>query len=158
MMDEIDVRYRAEKLLARARSKIERGQPFNPTAYYLHGDKVLEVTPNDLPTEAKDAFAFFIQKLAKEQKVPVVFIADSWMAEGKLSEEEQRLMQRGGVASLPKRMEALSVEIFGEGVKPQNGIQIYERDSAGRIRWKKAEWSDKFSSRFSGLDTTGKAS
>jgi hypothetical protein len=136
----LDIGKVVERILGHARSVLSGGEEWFSTAFLFDPRDeitIISIDPQFMVTEAnKDVLAELLKSKAEEVSGIIVFVSDAWMLKARSKREVEGLKD---IHNHPDRVECLMVSVFGPGVGPMLGRQVYRREVEGLV-WDKFQW------------------
>jgi len=138
-----------EKALKQARKAVRESGQYWPHAFPFDQDRQVDVfvfEPEIMSSEAKrNELSRLLQAAAITMNWFVVLISEGWTLQQEArpkSQEKRPAIIRHGMHDHPQRIECLTVSVFGRGLKPMLGQQIYRKDKAtGQYVFEQVQWA-----------------
>lgn len=145
----------AEDMMRVMKIHIDNGDNAIPMLFIVGKDGNNQIVAMaDMDEKSKDKVASIIRMFATAPNTQfVVFLSDSWVAEGKTDDKgfEQLRRQYKQVKDMPGRREAITCTIVGIGIKPIVGNWKYSRDENNKPMFdEKVDWLEGDDSKVTG--------
>ena len=138
-----------EKALKQAHKAIRESGQYWPHAFLFNQNRQVDVfvfEPEIMSSEARrNELARLLQAAAVTVNGFVALISEGWTLPQEAcrkSRKERPAIIRDGMQDQPQRIECLTVSVFGRGLKPMMGQQIYRKNKApGQYVFEQLQWA-----------------